>query len=322
MKPRGQTVARRHMALARIGAGEVAHRVMARVVVAQPGRRLDAGPCPGVPDLAVGARRRRAEPLPCRRVEGEADMPVTTAGPQPGRGGGGPPPQPGRSDPGLFASVGGAILERFGIAFDRRAADIVEQFGDLEFGFGLCLGGKLLDRLARSLKLGLFGGAGDVDADRDLDLGVKRHRDRVQTQFLDRPVEHDGPAVDREARGGGGLGDVARRDRAIERARIGGGADQDELLAVERAGLGGGFGPGFGVARLELGLAGLESLHVGRGGAQRLVLGQQIVAREAVLDRDDLAHLAKLGHAFEKDHLHRSLLISRRRAGAPESAPA
>ncbi len=54
-------------------------------------------------------------------------------------------------------------------------ADIVEQLGDLEFRGGLFLGGQFLDRLAGGLKFGLFGGAGDVQRDIDLDLGVQAH---------------------------------------------------------------------------------------------------------------------------------------------------
>ena len=109
----------------------------------------------------------------------------------------------------------------------------------------------------------------------------------------------------REAAGGGGVGDVAGGDRAVERAAVGGGANHHEGLAVELA-----RRPsrppssGLEVAGLELGAVGLEALEVGLGGAQRLALGQEEVAGVAVLDGDDLAHLAELGDPLEEYDLH------------------
>src|SRR5205814_10338173 len=37
---------------------------------------------------------------------------------------------------------------------------------------------------------------------------------------------------------------------------------------------------------------------------QRFALAQEIVAREAVLDAYDIAHLAELGHTLKQDHFH------------------
>ena len=65
-----------------------------------------------------------------------------------------------------------------------------------------------------------------------------------------------------------------------------------------------GFFLGLKVLRFQLGLLGLEGFDVAIIGAQRLALRQQEVAGVAVLDVHDLAHLAKLGHTFQKDHLH------------------
>ena len=112
----------------------------------------------------------------------------------------------------------------------------------------------------------------------------------------------------REAAGGGGVGDVAGRDRAVERAAVGGGANHHEGLAVELLRDRLGLLLQLEVAHLELGAVGLEALHVGFGGAQRLALRQEEVAGVAVLDGDDLAHLAELGDALEEYDLHDVLL--------------
>jgi hypothetical protein len=91
------------------------------------------------------------------------------------------------------ASRGGrAVVE----VVELRGADIVEKLGDLEFRGGLFLGGQFLDRLARGLKLGLFGRAGDVQDDVHVDLGVQVHVHGVQAQFLDRTAERDLLAVE------------------------------------------------------------------------------------------------------------------------------
>ena len=58
------------------------------------------------------------------------------------------------------------------------------------------------------------------------------------------------------------------------------------------------------IARLELRPLALEALAVGFGGAQRLALRQQKVAREAVLDGDHVAHLSEAPDALEQNDLH------------------
>ena len=45
------------------------------------------------------------------------------------------------------------------------------------------------------------------------------------------------------------------------------------------------------------------------GGAQRLALRQQEIAREPVLDADDFTHLAELGDAFEQNDFHFGLSV-------------
>ena len=132
--------------------------------------------------------------------------------------------------------------------------------------------------------------------------------DRVEAEVLDRMVENHLAAVEGEAAGGGGVGDVAGGDRAVEGAAVGGGANHREGLAVELLRDRFGFLLRFEVADLELGAVGLEALEVRFGGAQRLALGQEEVAGVAVLDGDDLAHLAELGDALEEYDLHGVLL--------------
>jgi hypothetical protein len=70
----------------------------------------------------------------------------------------------------------------------------------------------------------------------------------VQAQFLDRTRQGDLLAVEAEARLGGGVGGVTGGDGAVERAGVGGGADDDELLPVELRGQRLGLGLGFEVA--------------------------------------------------------------------------
>jgi hypothetical protein len=67
-------------------------------------------------------------------------------------------------------------------------ADIVEQFGDLEFRGGLFLGGQFLDRLAGGLKLGLFGERATFS---DRPRRPRGAGSRVQAQFLDRTASQD-----------------------------------------------------------------------------------------------------------------------------------
>ena len=124
-------------------------------------------------------------------------------------------------------------------------------------------------------------------------------------------------AVDREAARLDHVGDVAGRDRAVKLAAVAGLADQDEGLAVQLLGDGLGVLLALQIVGFELRLLGLEIFAVGLGGAQRLLLGQQEVAGEAVLDPDFVAHLAELLDPFEQNHLHGRLLTSRRRAAAP-----
>ena len=103
-------------------------------------------------------------------------------------------------------------------------------------------------------------------------------------------------------------GDVARRHRAVELAAFGRLPQHGEALAVELLGDLFGLALLLEVARLELDLHGLEARAVFLGGAQRLALRQQEIARKAVLDAHDFAHLAELGDAFEQDHFHCHIL--------------
>ena len=113
---------------------------------------------------------------------------------------------------GLFGVVRGTVIgcRDHVVVIRGGGPDIVEQFGDFEFCLGLGLGGQFLDRLARRLKLGFFFRAGDVQLDRDIDLGVQQHVHVMQAQFLDRLGQCDLFLVDREPTGGGGIGGVTR----------------------------------------------------------------------------------------------------------------
>ena len=117
-------------------------------------------------------------------------------------------------------------------------------------------------------------------------------------------VSDDLVAVDREAAGRDGLGDVAGRHRAVELAGLAGLADHREALAVELFGDLRGLALQLEVAGLELRALRFEPLGVGLRGPQRLAARQQEVAGEAVAHAHALAHLAELGDAFEKNDIH------------------
>ena len=105
------------------------------------------------------------------------------------------------------------------------------------------------------------------------------------------------------------VSDVAGRDRTIKLAGIAGGADEHERLALELGGNRLGFGLVRKVVRFELGAAAIKHFPVVFGCPKRLFLRQQIVARVAVLDVDDVAHLAKAADTLKKNNLHGGELL-------------
>src|SRR3546814_21166534 len=92
--------------------------------------------------------------------------------------------------------------------------------------------------------------------------------------------------------------------------------DQDDLLAVDVLGTDFGFAAAFRVVGFDLRAVGFEQLAVGVVRAQRLVVGQQVIAGKAVLDVDDIADAAEFLDAFEQDDFHRSALLTSRCRGA------
>ncbi len=70
----------------------------------------------------------------------------------------------------------------------------------------------LRDIFALGLAARLFLGARNVGRDLDLDLGMQTHADLMETEVLDRFVEENLHALNGEAAGGDGVGNVARRD--------------------------------------------------------------------------------------------------------------
>ena len=133
---------------------------------------------------------------------------------------------------GAFVVVGGST------------ADIVKEFGDLEFCGSFLFGGKFLNGLASGLKLGFLDRACHVQDDIKRHLGVQHHTDGVQAKFLDRAQQLNLLAIDRDAGRSRGFGRVTGGDRAIKRAGVGGRADDDETLTIETGGQLFGFFPG------------------------------------------------------------------------------
>jgi hypothetical protein len=111
-------------------------------------------------------------------------------------------------------------------------------------------------------------------------------------------------ALDGKSAAGEEARDIARRHRAEQLADIGGLPYHQETLAVELGADDIGLFLQFEVTRFELHLHAFELGAVILGGAQRLALREQEIARETVLDAHDLAHLAELGDTFEQNHFH------------------
>src|SRR5205085_7416013 len=98
--------------------------------------------------------------------------------------------------------------------------------------------------------------------------------------------------------------EVARRHRAEQLTRLRGLTEHRKALSVDRrCDL-----PGFTLererARGEFALHGFEAGAVLLGGAQRLAARQKEIAREAVLDAHDFAHLAQPRDSLQQDHVH------------------
>jgi hypothetical protein len=114
----------------------------------------------------------------------------------------------------------------------------------------------LLDRpggaLAAGLALGLLRAARDVNRDRDGHFRMQRNAGCGNAQGLDRVLEHHLAPVDRQAGGGGGVGDVARRNRAVQAARLTRLADDHDGQPADTLGQALGFLAALDVLRLEL----------------------------------------------------------------------
>src|SRR5690606_38030600 len=120
---------------------------------------------------------------------------------------------------------------------------------------------------------------------------MKRDADLVQAKRFDRLVQQHLAPLDRKAASAHRLGDIARRDRAVELSRVASLADRYERLASELARDPLRLALELEVTRLELHTLALEGLPVCLGRPQRLALRQQEVARITVPDFDHVAHL-------------------------------
>src|SRR3712207_9355068 len=114
-------------------------------------------------------------------------------------------------------------------------------------------------------------------------------RHRVEADGLDRLVDGDLVAINREAVLGHDLGEVTGGDRTVEHAGLAGLAQDDEALAVQLLANGLGFLAALEVAGLELGALRVDVLLVGFGGAQSLATRQEEVAGIAGTDLHGLA---------------------------------
>ena len=143
----------------------------------------------------------------------------------------------------------------------------------------------------------------------------------VTTGGLDRARQLDLALVEHRATGGlDRVGDLGRGDRAEEPPALAGPRRQGDLQALELALDLVGVAE---VANLAAGTRPLDrvDLLLGTlGPRDREALGQQVVAAVAVLDLDNIAGSAKVGHLIGKDDLHEAPPLSDRwwcTAGAP-----
>ena len=102
-----------------------------------------------------------------------------------------------------------------------------------------------IDCFPFGLPFGFRGGAGDIDGNQGFDFRMQMHWDFVQSKRFDRRFQDDLIAVGIEAASGDRGGDVARRNRAVEMARLASLADDDEDLPGEFFGDAGRFVPRF-----------------------------------------------------------------------------
>src|SRR6266545_2339158 len=152
------------------------------------------------------------------------------------------------------------------------------------------------------------------------DAGVEPDGYRVLPECLDRLVERDAPALDLDPGPAEEIGDVLGRDGPEELALLGRlapllvGEPLDALAHALRIGL--------DARRLGLLLAldVLQVAQVARGGGDRELLRDEVVARVAVGDVLDLAPASDLRDVVEQDDLHE--LTRRRTAAARPCAPA
>ena len=133
-------------------------------------------------------------------------------------------------------------------------------------------------------------------------------------------LQNDLLTVDGQAGFRAGVGNVARRDRAVQAAGLTGLADHQDGQTANAFRHPLRFLTALEILRFQLGTLGFKASQVVLVGAQGFFLRQQIVAGEAGLDPHHVAHLPQLFNALEQDQFnggHGSLLSSERRAAAP-----
>ena len=160
------------------------------------------------------------------------------------------------------------------------------------------------DDFAARLHLGFRLGAGHVDGDHEGDFRMQQHPQLVNTQGLDRPVEHDLSPLHLVAVLFQPLHDVAGIDGAVELSGLAGLPHQHDRGAFHLAGDRFGLLLAHQIAGFQLGPARFKQRHVAFVGTQRLALRQQEVARVAGLHRDDVAHLSQLLDPFQQNDFH------------------
>src|SRR5438270_13820951 len=113
---------------------------------------------------------------------------------------------------------------------------------------------------------------------------MERDSDFVKPDCLDRTVEHDLAIGDVGTNAFERFGDIARRDRAVELACVRCLPDQLDRLAVDALRRLLGVSAAMSIVFLDPGTVRFEQLEVALVPAPRLLVGQKIVAGDAVID--------------------------------------
>src|SRR6266851_6508894 len=197
------------------------------------------------------------------------------------------------------ARLNASLCRRIAPSTDRSASRLCGRVRSATAVSGMARGSE---KFLTFLSAGSFSHDADLEVRRD--VAMELHRNGVVAELLDRLRELQLAAVQLEAFGGERLGDVAAGDRAVERlglADLAGNLDLDaghplrhclgDLLILE-------------LFHVELHALALDLLFVALGRQQRHLPRQEVVARVAVRDLQQVAAASEMVDVFSQYDFH------------------